>query len=522
MGSPRLALVGAFVVGGLLLFAVGLFMIGDRRQLFTEHFEVVADFGNVTGLQVGTDVRLSGLPAGEVTDIVIPPAPGGRFEVRMRVREDLHSLVRTDSVAAVLTDGLLGSAFLQIRSGTESAPEVADGGRLSGADAVQIADLIEEGRETFRLVSGEFVALREQMTETFAGLGETVETTTLLISDVGNDVRAVSATSALFIDAARGVMEDTRGLLQGVSAGEGTAGKLLTDDALYTHMTGLVGEVEATMRSVRVSAEQFEQIVGGLQGPESAAQRLLVDAGDVVTSARDAMADLAENTEAMKRNWLLRGFFSDRGFYNLDEMTVDEYRALLRDERYAPLRIWLGADVLFETDGGRQSDVGRRGRRAHRGGDGRAAAIPAQQPAGRRGLRHGRRPRPAVHHGGRALGGRPGPPGPYLPPHGPADRHDADRPGGGRQPVRRRPLGRRGADAVRRPRPDRPRPGRRGCTLTRISHQRSSRGRRGAGVDRTTAAQGAARPARRGATGSPLAQAGGLGRSPMLAMPLQA
>ena len=47
MGSPRLALVGTFVVGGLLLFAVGLFMIGDRRLLFTERFEVEADFGNV-------------------------------------------------------------------------------------------------------------------------------------------------------------------------------------------------------------------------------------------------------------------------------------------------------------------------------------------------------------------------------------------------------------------------------------------------------------------------------------------
>ena len=354
MGSPRLALVGAFVVGGLLLFAVGLFMIGDRRQLFTEHFEVVADFGNVTGVQVGTDVRLSGLPAGEVTDIVIPPAPGGRFQVRMRIREDLHSLVRTDSVAAVLTDGLLGAAFLQIRAGTESAPEVDDGGALDGADAVQVADLIEEGRETFRVVADEFVALREQMTETFAGLGDTVETTTLLISDVGNDVREVTTLSALFMDAARGVMTDTQDIVERVSAGEGTAGKFLTDDALYTHVTGLAAEVEATMQSVRGSAEQFEEIVGGLRGPDSAAQQLLVDAGDVVTYARDAMADLAENTEAMKRNWLLRGFFSDRGFYNLDEMTVEEYRVLLRDERYAPLRIWLSADVLFETgeDGG--------------------------------------------------------------------------------------------------------------------------------------------------------------------------
>lgn len=349
MGSPRLALVGAFVAGGLLLFAVGLFMIGDRRLLFAEHFEVEADFGNVTGVQIGTSVRLSGLPAGEVIGIAVPSAPGGRFLVRMRVREDLHSLVRTDSVAAILTDGLLGSVFIQIRAGTESAPEVADGGALAGADAVEVADLIEEGRETFRLVGAEFITLREQMSETFDGLGETVATTTRLIENVGNDVGEVTGTSALFMEAARDVMTDARGVLADVAAGEGTAGKFLTDDALYTHIEGLARETEATMQAVRGSAERFEQLVGGLQAPDSATQQMLVDAGDVVTYARDAMADLAENTEAMKRNWLFRGFFSERGFYNLDEMTTDEYRELLADDRYTPLRIWLGADVLFET-----------------------------------------------------------------------------------------------------------------------------------------------------------------------------
>ena len=359
MGSPRLALVGAFVVGGLLLFAVGLFMIGDRRLLFAEHFEVQADFGNVTGIQIGTNVRLSGLPAGEVIALTVPPAPGGRFLVRMRVREDLHSLVRTDSVAAVLTDGLLGAVFIQIRAGTESAPEIADGGTMRGADAIQVADLIDEGRETFRVVAGEFINLSEQVSVTFAGLGETVEATTQLINDVGSDVGEVTTSSAEFVDAAsgvltdvRGILTDTRAVLADVAAGEGTAGKLLTDDALYMHIEGLARETEATMRAVRGSAEHFEQLVAGLQQPESAAQRILVDAGDVVTYARDAMADLAENTEAMKRNWLFRGFFSERGFYNLDELTVDDYRALLRDDRYTPLRIWLGADVLFETDAG--------------------------------------------------------------------------------------------------------------------------------------------------------------------------
>ena len=144
--------------------------------------------------------------------------------------------------------------------------------------------------------------------------------------------------------------------MDGVAAGEGTAGKLLTDDELYTEMAGIARETAATMQAVRQSAQHVEELVAGLQAPESAAQRLLVDAGDAVTYARNAMADLAENTEAMKRNWLFRGFFSERGFYNLDELTVDEYRTLLRDDRYTPLRIWLAADRLFEAgpDGGPQ------------------------------------------------------------------------------------------------------------------------------------------------------------------------
>ena len=350
MGSPRLALVGTFVGGGLLLFAVGLFLIGDRRLLFAEDFEVEADFGNVTGIVVGTSVRLAGLDAGEVLGLEIPSRPGERFGVRMRVREDLRSLVRTDSVAAVLTDGLLGAVFIQIRSGTASAPQVEDGGVIRGVDSIEIADLIEEGRDTFRVVANEFLGLREQMSETFSALGETAEATALLINDASDDIQTVtSATAELMVDV-QAVLTDTRSVVSDLSAGRGTIGKLLSDEALYTHLAGTARETEATMKAVRGSAERVEQLVRQFGGDDSEAADLLAEAGDVVSLARHAMSDLAENTEAIKRNWLFRGFFSDRGFYNLDELALDEYRELVARDRYTPLRIWLAGDLLFDTD----------------------------------------------------------------------------------------------------------------------------------------------------------------------------
>ena len=353
MGSPRLALVGTFVIGGVLLFAVGLFLIGDRRSLFAEQFEIEADFGNVTGITVGTSVRLAGLEAGEVLGLVIPSDPGERFGVRMRVREELRPLVRTDSVAAVLTDGLLGSVFIQIRSGSASARPVEDGGQISGMDAIEIADLIAEGRDTFRLVASEFLVLRQQMADTFGAMSETVDTTTRILNEAGENVQMVTTVSRDLMEDARAMVSDTRGIVTDIAAGEGTVGKLLTDDTLYGHLAGAARETEATMRAVRGSAEEVEALVAGFGGPDGRGTQLLATAGDVVVHARNAMSDLAENTEAMKRNWLFRGFFADRGFYNLDELTLDEYRELWRDDRYTPLRIWLDAEVLFDADGDR-------------------------------------------------------------------------------------------------------------------------------------------------------------------------
>ena len=353
MGSPRLALVGAFVIGGLLLFAVGLFLIGDRRLLFSEQFEIEADFGNVAGVEISTAVRLSGMPAGEVIGIEIPDAPGGRFVVRMRVREDLHALVRTDSEAAILSDGLLGGAFIQLRAGSETAPLVPDGGALRGVDAAAIADLIAEGRETFRIVAHEMEQMRAVWFEAIDDFGSLLgEDRDEFFRLIDNDVQQVTDANERLVDETQKMVDEVRRAVLGtVATGQDAVERVLR-------------ETEGTMRSVRTSAEHVEDAIARFSGPDSATQRLLVEAGDVMSRAREAMADVADNTEALKRNWLFRGFFAERGFYNLDDLTVAEYRTLLDDDRYAPLRIWLAADRLFETDpdGGLtlRDDAGRR------------------------------------------------------------------------------------------------------------------------------------------------------------------
>jgi len=274
MTRMRGAFVGAFVVGGLLLFGCGLFLIGDRRLLFSPQFELNSTFGRVTGLQIGTRVRVAGLDAGEVLEIVLPSRPSDRFRVRMRLREDVRQLVRTDSIAAVQTDGIVGNAFIQIAVGTDQAPAVTPGGTIAGADPIDFADLIQEGRDTFRMVSREVIELKADVSTAITALTETVQTTSGVVASVGENASRLADASATVVEGVeaavadgQSLVNDVRLLVNRVGDGEGTIGQLLTDRTLYNHLTGMGREAEEALRHFRETSARAQAAVEGFTSP---------------------------------------------------------------------------------------------------------------------------------------------------------------------------------------------------------------------------------------------------------------
>ena len=112
-----------FVLGGLLLFAVGLFMIGDRQMAFAKKFTVYTEFKKITGLQPGAIVRVSGAKAGSITQI-LPPEHAERQVPRRSSRSPRTciSWCALDSLATIETEGLVGGSYLGIGSGTDGSP----------------------------------------------------------------------------------------------------------------------------------------------------------------------------------------------------------------------------------------------------------------------------------------------------------------------------------------------------------------------------------------------------------------
>jgi hypothetical protein len=148
------------------------------------------------------------------------------------------------------------------------------------------------------------------------------------------------------------ITDDARQIADGIRAGQGTIGKLLKDDELYTRAAAVAKQTEEIATNARQVVEQARKTLEGFQSKDGPVQGLTADLKQTMEEARDAMSGFADNMEALKHNFLVRGFFNNRGFFNLAEISPDAYRqgALTRRGSRRSVRIWLGAPALFETD----------------------------------------------------------------------------------------------------------------------------------------------------------------------------
>jgi phospholipid/cholesterol/gamma-HCH transport system substrate-binding protein len=343
MVASKLVGAGAFVVVGVLLFTVGLFMIGERRMLFEDRLVVYTEFARLGQLQNGAVVRVAGADAGEVTGIAIPSSPAGKFRVRMEILEELHGLVRTDSVATTQTEGLVGALFVNIGAGSEAAPKIPEGGTIRSQEPFSMADLLAQMSATVTMVNETVESLRGDIQKAVQQVALTAEDAHSLVEDLRPDISAMAKHGSR-------IAADTQQIVADINAGKGTIGKLMKDDVLYTRAQEIATEARDVVANMKEVTADARRAISDFRSKDGPAQGLMADMRITVTQAREAVSDLADNMEALKRNFLLRGFFNDRGYFDLDSISAVDYRSgVLENGKRKAMRIWLTAESLFEV-----------------------------------------------------------------------------------------------------------------------------------------------------------------------------
>ena len=140
----RLARLGAFIVGTLAVLAAGVFIIGGQEYLFRSTYQLKTQFDNVAGLAAGADVQVGGVHSGNVHAIELPHKPGDKVTVTMDLNKSTQEIIKSDSVASIETEGVLGNQYVAISFGSAGQAEVKNGDTIQSEPPLLMADLLKK------------------------------------------------------------------------------------------------------------------------------------------------------------------------------------------------------------------------------------------------------------------------------------------------------------------------------------------------------------------------------------------
>jgi phospholipid/cholesterol/gamma-HCH transport system substrate-binding protein len=132
--------LGFFILIGLLIFAIAIFIIGKQKYLFDPVFKVTTTFYNVSGLQVGNMVRFSGINVGTVDKIAI--INDSTVQVDMLIRQNVQKFIKSDSQVGIGSEGIIGDRILILSQGGKNTSTIQDGDELLSAEPVETDEIM--------------------------------------------------------------------------------------------------------------------------------------------------------------------------------------------------------------------------------------------------------------------------------------------------------------------------------------------------------------------------------------------
>lgn len=133
-----------FVTIGLLLLISTIYFIGKRQNLFGSTIHLKAAFKTVSGLKLGNNVRFSGINIGTVNNIEIISDTSVLVDVV--VKKEMQKFIKTNALASIGSDGLMGDKVLTISPGIFDdsivyAP-IKDNAFIPAKSAVEMDDIM--------------------------------------------------------------------------------------------------------------------------------------------------------------------------------------------------------------------------------------------------------------------------------------------------------------------------------------------------------------------------------------------
>src|SRR5260221_350043 len=330
--------VGLFVLVALFVIAVGIFYVTGAGFLGPK-YRLRTYLPEVAGISNGAPVRLDGVDIGNVEAIrFVPRTPGHipeknrNIELVLRLDKRFQATVLTDSTAKLMTDGLLGNRYVNITRGFTGAP-LKENQEVPGTAEQALSDVVAS-------MQGLTVDIHDVIVRLESGQGTLGK---LLTDDQAyNNLNGLLAKS-----------NDIAGKIQ---KGEGTLGKLVASDEMYGKANATLDNINGVVSDVRSgkgtlgkllndptlydeakkAIQNGNAMIGDVRSGKGSLGKLATD-DELYNKLRESTTNLANATAKLNDNTTTAGKpSSDTKLYDNPTRLTGDLRLLIGDFRQNP------------------------------------------------------------------------------------------------------------------------------------------------------------------------------------------
>lgn len=302
--------LGIFVIIGTLVFLAAVYFIGNKQNMFGNTSHLKAVFVNVNGLQPGNNVRYAGIDIGTVKEIEM--INDTTISVHMIIDNKIMEHIKTNAIATISSDGLVGNMIINIIPGKGEAQKVENGDTIQsysriGTDAM--LETLNVTNENAAMLTADLLKITQEITQGNGTVG-------LLIRDtlMAQDLKAT--------------MSYLRQTSKGTSESVANLNKLITDLNRKDNVIGTLNDTVVANRMKKIiinlekSSTEIDKVVTNLNATITNVKegkgalnylsndpKLVKQIDSTITNINKASIKLNEDLEALKHNFLFRGYF---------------------------------------------------------------------------------------------------------------------------------------------------------------------------------------------------------------------
>lgn len=310
--TARHVRLGIFVMAGIVLLILGLYLIGNNKNLWGETFRVYVVFRNASGLQNGNNVRFSGINAGTVTNIEM--INDSSIRVEMILDMSIKPYLRKNAVARIGTDGLMGNKLVNIEPSSVLSEVIEDGDTLTAGgstDTAQILKKLDETAGNVNSISSDIKTITENIRRSKGSLYSVLLDTTIAsrLNVSIDNISEMTENFRNFSTALADMMAETK-------SGKGLLGSVTNDTSmLYRQLRNAVTLMEKSGKDLSEVTNGLNESVKKLNQGHGPAGVLLNDSvsamelKNTISNLDSSVYNFNENMKALQESWLLRSYF---------------------------------------------------------------------------------------------------------------------------------------------------------------------------------------------------------------------